>query len=383
MTQPKIEDYIIDNKTLKSNVNLLIKIEEPKKIKENIEQINESNGIVEVRYGNEVYKTWTVELILPLVTKFLKGLYPDSLIVRGLTDIVVFDRKTKDIVPTEIQKSTIKNTKHGNKFTIAEFEDKIRRQLEDNIENYDKCWFFFDSEYLRFLQSGNVGKKASINLIWLVKLMREEKLKVFAIKHNGEVKELTSKDFGFLKDMSQTCPISCDSDERILNRNKLKIKQNVLFGYNFTQQEIYQFESEFDNRGNSKFISSQDYFMNNNNERCKLYGRTLHSFNNLSNINDTLSCIIDKNPYTHYGIILGLFHQNNFYGFNDDSRIQFIDKFNVAQYFPGYLRNKEMWDYCKNKQRIFTIPEFRGIVEGREHCLKLVKQQSRSLADYD
>ena len=70
-------------------------------------------------------------------------------------------------------------------------------------------------------------------------------------------------------------------------------------------------------------------------------------------------------------------------GNNKHARIQFIDKFNIAKYFPGYLRNKEMWDYCKNKQRIFTIDEFRGIVEGREHCLKLIKQQSKSLADYN
>lgn len=73
----------------------------------------------------------------------------------------------------------------------------------------------------------------------------------------------------------------------------------------------------------------------------------------------------DKHKRTEAAVILGIFYQNNFDGHNKHARIQFVDKFNIAQYFPGYLKNKEMWDYCKSKQRIFTISELNGIIEGR------------------
>lgn len=350
------------------------------KTTKNTNLINESNEIIEVRYGDKIYKTWTVKLITPLITKFLKGLYPDSLAVRGLTDIVIFSKNPYDIIPVEIQKTPISS--RDKNFNHTQFEKEIRKQLEDNVTNYEKCWQFFDSEYLRYLQYGNIPKNTSINLTWLVKLMRENTLRVFTIKYNGEVRELTTKDFDFLKDISQTCILSCDSDERILNRNKLKIKQNVLFGYNFTQEEISQFEGNFDNR-NDESIKSSIYFTKSINKKCKLYGNVLNAIGNLSSINNVLSCKVNEKLHTHYGVTLGLFYQNEFDGRNDYARIQFIDKFNITQYFPGYMRNKEMWDYCKAKQCIFTTDEFRGIVEGREHCLKLIKQQSKSLADYD
>ena len=342
---------------------------------ENVEQTNESNGIVEIKYGNEIYKTWTVKLISPLITKFLKGIYPDSLAIRGLTDIVVFDNKSDEIVPTEIQKSQI--SKIGGKyfFNHSRFEDVIRRQLEDNIETYGKCWFFFDSEYLRYLQFEDIRKNISINMTWLVKLMSEEKLKVFTIKYDGTVKELTTKDFDFLKDVSQTCVMSYDSDQRILNRNKLKIKRNVLRGHNFTQEEINQFESEFDNRKDKKEPQAFNFYMKSKNKRCELYGNVIYSIGELPSINDSLSCNIDKDNRTFCEVTLGLFYQNDFMGNNKNAHIKFIDKFNIAQYFPGYIRNKETWDYCKKKQRIFTMNEFRGIINGTFNY-QFIKKQS-------
>ena len=386
MGQLKIENYDINGLISKVNIKKKkddeteenVKLKTNSNSKENTNYINEPNGTVEVTNKSGTYKLWKVEFIRPLITKFLKTIYLYSLIAREINkiDSTVFDNQSKDIIPVEMQKTSLQIRDDSVTFRHVGFEQSIRTQLEDNIENYGKCWLFMDSEYLRYLQSGDVGKGTSINLTWIPELMKETTLKVFSIKYDGEVKELTTKDFDFLRDLYT-------DDERVLNRNKLKIFHNVINGYKFTQEEISQFENEFISRCDNTCKTSVDYFRKNSNKRCKLYGNVLNFVNKLSHINNILLCRINDNLYTQYGVILGLFHQNDYYGGCKNARIQFVDKFNIAQYFPGYLRNKELWDYCKTKQRIFTIDEFRGITEGREHCLKLIKQQSKSLADYD
>ncbi len=395
MSQLKIEDYVSNENPSK----LYVKVENIKESnivtyienvnnKEDIiieEQINESSGIVEIIINDIVYKTWTVKHIRPLVINFLKEKYSDSLVVREINriDLILIDNQSEDILPVEIQRTPISSSKT---FSHTLFEGSIRTQLDINVESYGKCWFFFDSEYLRFLQSTDVGKTTSINMTWLVKLMKKEKLKTFVIRHDGEVRELTTKDFDFLKGMSQICIIEHDGDERMLDRNKLKIYRNVIRGHNFTQEEITKFESDFDNRNNSEYkVVSRDYYINSNNEKCKLYGKVIKAIGNLLILNNVLSCTSEgKEKRAIFGVVVGLFEMNDFHGNNNNSRIQFVDKFNIAQYFPGYLRNKEMWKYCKKEQRVFTMNEFRGIVEGREHCLKLIKNQSTqcNLEDY-
>ncbi len=380
MTQHGLDYYMNDEKKIELNSEIR------NDIKENNEQINDFNGIVEVRYGNEIYRTWKVEFIRPLIIKFLKEKYPDSLIVREFSkiDITVFNNQFKNKIPVEIQKTPIQfgRCDYGNKkntFRHASFEYTMRTQIEINIKTYNLCWLFFDSEYHRFLQSENVGKAISIDLTWIVKLMRETTLKVFTIKYDGTVNELTTKDFDFLKNISQVCSISEDNDERILNRNKLEIFYDVINGNKFTQEEITQFESEFDNRKDIKQNDSAKFYMKNNNERCKLYGNIIGSTRQLTIINNILDCVIEEiNKSVMYTIELGLFYQNDFYAFNNNAQIQFTDKFNIAQYFPGYIRNKEMWDYCKKKQRIFTMKEFYGIIDGTFNY-KFIKKQSTML----
>ena len=367
----KIEDYFTDEEKLKMNIKVKVKYKE-----EMILKSNDLNETIEIRRKNEIYRLWKVKFIRPHIFKFIKDKCIYSLICNEINniDIVVFNNKLNNELPIEIQKTSLR-MKDGIRFNHSDFEDSIRRQLEINIETYGICWFFMDSEYLRFLQSDNIGKTTSINLTWIPKLMKESTLKVFSIRYDGEVKELTTKDFDFLNQIYT-------EDEIIMNKNKLKIFHNVTNGYKFTQEEISQFENKF-NDDNDDSKSRRAYFQESNNKRCNLYGNITDTINHLSITNNMLSCSNSDRNLNYYGITLGLFHQNDFHGQSEHARIQFVDKFNIAQYFPGYLRNKEMWDYCKSKQRIFTISEFSGIVEGREHCLKLIKQQSKSLANYD
>ena len=310
---------------------------------------NNLNGIVEAKYKNGIYKTWTVELIRPFVIKYLKELYPISVIVRELNDIdiTIVDEKSNDIIPVEIQKSIIKheNRVKNTTFAHAHFEGAIRKQIEDNITNYEKCWFFMDSEYLRYLQSGNIGKTTSINMTWLIKLMNDGSLKVFSIRYDGIVKELIINDLYFLKNISHTCQIGYDNDERILNRNKLKIYRNVIHGYKFTQEEIDSFYKKFDNRAKDDIkIDSKNFFMKYGDERCKLYGYVFQAVGTLSTINKCLDMNTNNPNDKLFATRLGIFETIGNYSYGSRGyHMKFVDKFDICKYFPGYLRQERHW----------------------------------------
>ncbi len=335
--------------------------------------MNEESDIVEITINDITYRTWTIRLIKPLILKFLKEKIDDILLIPEINriDIIIINKKTYEIIPVEMQKSV---TRIGG-FSHAKFEDYIRRQLEDNIENYGKCWFFFDSEYLRSIQNGNVGKSTSVDLTWLVKLMKENTLKVFAIKYDGTVRELTTKDFDFLKDVSQSCEIGYDNDERVLNRNKLKIFANIMIGYNFTQEEIDKFYNEFNNN-NDKKQRCTPFFIKSNNERCKLYGIILRSIWELEIINNILDMNIKDNNTNYRNTkqdlsIIKIFEVIGTHG--RGNLVRFVDKFDICKYFPGYIRNKVQWDGYKGNN--LTYSTFTMIVNG---SLK----QHKTMIDY-
>lgn len=334
------EEYKMKNIETKNNTGL-----ENDKYVDN-KKIDNLNGFIEVKYGNETYKSWKVEFIRSFIYKFIKEKYPDSLIIHELNkiDLVIIDKKTENQIPVEIQKSTIAKSGNNYIFKHSPFEQLIRKQIEDNIENYELCWFFFDSEYHRYLQSDSIRKYISIDLTWLVKLMKEVKLKVFTIKYDGFVKELTTKDFDFLKNISQTCVIGYDNDERVLNRNKLKIYSNEAFGYKFTQKEIDTFYTEISNTNheNDKGLSCAKFFEKYGNDRCKLYGKLLHSIGNLNRINKMLDMDGNNLSAKEDSVCLGIFKVNGTFG--KGNLVEFVDKFGICKYFPGYLRNKEQWE---------------------------------------
>jgi len=343
MGQPSLLDYMNDDVIPESNTQTKKVIKE-NVIEENDDQISELNGIIEVRYGNVIYKVWKVEFIKQFMLNFLKEKYPNSLIIRELNDIdfTIFDKESNNIIPVEIQKTPIHSS---GRFSHTVFENLIRKGIEDNIETSKICWLFMDSEYLKFLQSENVGKNTSINMTWLVKLIKENTLKVFTIKYDGVVKELTTKDFDFLKDISQTCVIGYDNDERVLNRNKLEIYKKVIYGYNFTQEEIYKFEKCFDNRVNKKDkIHSTNFYIKSKDERCKLYGYIWNSIGSLPSINSCLDMNDNEHGIKSRMVVLGIIEVvgNHIQG-RSGNRVKFVDKFDICKYFPGYLRQERHW----------------------------------------
>ncbi len=319
---------------------------------EDIEQINEIDGIIEVKYGNEIYKTWKVEFIKPFIIKFLKEINPNSLISPEIDkiDITIFNNKIDKITPVEIQKTSLSL----RKFNHTDFERAIRKQVETNIKYFGVCWFFFDSEYLRYLQNNNLSTGSDIDMTWFVKLMQDNTLKAFTIKYDGLVNELTIKDFDYIK---------LSEYQITLYTNKLKIYRNVVFGYKFNQEEIDKYLNDFNiNYDKNKNGLSRHCIKNINDDKCKLYGKILYFIGNLSNINKMLDMNYNFN-HDHVkegAIIFGIFEVVGIH--KQANLIKFVDKFDICKYFPGYLRNKEQWESYRNSN--LTHETFTMITNG-------------------
>ncbi len=329
-----------------------------------------NNGIVKIRQYDEEYLVWThANVVRPYIKKFLSEQFPKKLIIRELNQIDL--SIPEENLPIEIQ-STLSMSTEKNWILYSQWEQKIRSQIEQNIISYDRCWFFFDSELLRAMK--NAGKMMSINMDWFRKFMKEEKLKVFTISHDGIIEEKLYKHFDFLSEHSQTCPIATEKDDIILNRNKMKIFTNVIKGYGFAQEEIDKFDNDFkcSNIGDNliSFLKKQD------NERYRLYGYILHAIGNLSGINELLDKKVmlksSKNSAKQSGKFLGIFDVR---GFTKDVITKFIDIFDICKYFPGYLRNKETWNKLKglnlnNRQFDNIITGKNDVINGLDYYFK-------------
>lgn len=295
------------------------------------------NGIKE----NGIYKLngytfWSkVEVVENYVMNDLKEKFPNSLIVPELNriDLAVISEN----LPVEIQTTQVSNDAVHH----TQFEDKIRKQIEDNIENYEKCLFYFDAEYYRYLNE-SASSNTSINLDWLAKYVKENKLKIIAVKYNGEIKELKYEDLSFIRKLSNTCKIEYESDKRILNRNKLKIINSILIGHKFTQNEIHNFTYDYNTR-TDKASSMSNFLMKEKDERKNIYGRISYSMGHLEWINDILNMNENyEKGGKRLGSHLGIF---KLYGHGgSDNRMEFKDYFNICQYFPGYTRNEKIWN---------------------------------------
>lgn len=325
------------------------------------------DGIIRVMQNGIEYTVWTrADIVTRYIKDCLKKRFHGKLIIRELNKIDL--SIPEENLPIEIQ-ATIAGP---NRISYAQWEKVIRSQIEQNIINYDRCWFFFDSELLRCIQ--NAGKQMSINMDWFRKLMKEEKLKVFTVSYDGIIEHKEYKDFDILSEKSQTCPIAAETDDMTLNGNKMKIFANVTKGYIFTQEEIDKFDNDYrslkvneiDNV--SKKGGMCDFLIRQNDERAKLYGYVLHAIGSLPIINQLLNRECNKDgQYSgiRFAKILGIFNTE---GHSKKVITEFIDRFDICKYFPGYLRNKEIWNKLKGHN--LNTRQFGNIVEGKSDVIK-------------
>ncbi len=343
---------------------------------ENMKENNIENGDI---YGKD-YNFWISDEVRPYIFEFLKREFPGKFVMHEFdqADIFVLDEN----LPIEIQ-STHRQTKGKDRLKgprISGFEDDIRRQIETNISIYGKCWFFFDASLLGYLQN-DMGRHNSINMDWLYQYFKEDNMKIFTITRNGIIKELHDEDFSFLPKLSNTCKRSENEDFRILQKNRPKIILNILKGQGFTMEETSNIYSMFKYRKETDIKSLVPWLMRKEQDRTYReleYGHIRDI--RIEHINNVLGCTIgngtdsnSKQPRNSRSLLYmlltsGLFDRDKY------DRIYFVDKYTISQYFPGYIRKKDLWDYLRTRgvdERTFS-----AIIRGETDYLWWIKNQT-------
>lgn len=277
---------------------------------------------------------WTVKEIRPYIMRHLAKEFPESIIKREFdkVDIMVLGPN----IPVEIQKTYFVN---GNP-QISGFENDIRKQIEQDIEIFGQCRFYFDKKFLDYLNNG-ISSWSSINMDWFYQFWKGGKLKAFALSLNDIPKELDDKDFGFIRKFSSTCKISKDEEHRILERNKSKIAYNVFKGYGFNTEEINNWYDEYENQDKEdrflKWLSARG-------GRVKKFGDVLYAIAHLREVNDMIKCNLKEGKKAlHCSRILGIIDGND----DKYSRIACPDRYKILEQFPTYFEKKDLWDFWK------------------------------------
>ena len=302
------------------------------------------SGVVEYKG----YNFWSnVDVVYDTVWDFLQEKFPDEIVFPELfsVDFVVLNEN----IPVEVQSTIVLNSKKGTDkarkiISHTQFELAIEKQIKQNVENFGHCWFFFDSEYLRYLQN-DLTRKSRINLDWLYRLIKDGMVKAFTVSHKGEITEISYKSFNFLNGVSMTCNVGHNDDFRILDRNKFKILINLLKGYDFSSDELFRMRNDF-SESNSKSFNSW-LIRKGCSPRESLYGTILRGAGSLELINKVLRCdeeakLTTSNKYIFS--VLGLFKVK---GVSKGAVTCFIDKFDIAKYFPGYVDSEKTWEYLR------------------------------------
>lgn len=146
-----------------------------------------------------------------------------------------------------------------------------------------------------------------------------------------------------------------------------------------------KFESDF---GESDIKDNKIFLIKQIDERAKLYGNILKAISNLPQINQLFrkDIIINKSRSTFRHIrynasFLGIFDVE---GLSNNVITKFIDRFDICKYFPGYLRNKDIWDKLKGCN--LNGRQFDNIVTGKndainrlDYCLNEISNKEKNM----
>lgn len=321
------------------------------------------------------YTFWhNVGVVENYVWDYLENRFPDSIVFPELfrADFVLLNEN----IPVEIQSTILLFSKKGTDnariiISHTQFELSIEKQIKQNVNRFGVCWFFFDSEYLRYLQN-ELTRAARINLDWLYQLMNEGKVRAFTISHDGIITEISHKAFNFLNGISMTCKVGHNEDYRILDRNKFKIVSNILEGYDYTSEELFNLKRDFIKSGQKEFIGW--LLREGCPQRDRLFGNILRSCGNLELINQILDCADDGTKLTRSNksllTTLGLFEVK---GKSRGAVTSFKDDFGIAKFFPGYEKNKTMWNHLRTNE--ITLETLRKIITRKIDISNVINQE--------
>lgn len=330
--------------------------------------MNQINNLNIIKENIEERKYWTVEEVRPYIIKYLKNIFHNGIIEREFNDVDIMIHGYN--IPVEIQRTYLVKGETPN---LSNFENVIRKQIDQNISISGICWFFFDNAFHEYLQNMSYIN-SSMNMDWFYQLFKSNTLKVFTITKNGKIKELKNEDFKFITKISNTCKLNIDEQYRILERNKSKIIYNIYIKHNLTTDEINKWYDEFEN--NTEGLDFSTWLSKRNDIKQKELGYIKrYGIHRLININDMLRCKCDEGRLkdASYAYNLGIIERN-------DKYIKCIDRYDILQYFPGYFENKELWNYWKTHSVHFST--FSSVVKGEySNYLTYVKNQN-TLMDY-
>lgn len=273
----------------------------------NIEKTEDANIRTNGRY-------WIVEEIRPHIIEYLQEKFPDSIIEREFDNIDIMIHGSH--IPVEIQKTQEvgKGSPH-----IANFEDRIRRQIETN-------------KLLDHLQN-NLSISSSIDMSWSYQLFKSGKLRIFTITVDKIIRELEDKDFDFIKK---------DEDRIILERNKYVIAYKIYKGHRFTTEETIGWYGEYEK--NTEGLPFARWLIKKGGRKKEL-GSIKHALGHLAQVNDMLNCNMKDRDTMLYASILRILKGNGNHGNDRHARIICPDIDKILENFPGYLAKQELWNY--------------------------------------
>lgn len=286
--------------------------------------------------GTKENKYWYPEDVIESIIEFLKKEFPESIIVRELdrVDIMVL---REGCISVEIQRTP---TNIDNP-AMSNFENVTRKQVERNIEISGKCWLFFDKRVFEYLKNTS-DRHIDINMKWLYQYFKDKKMRIFVVDDNKSIIELLDEDMKIFTRFSPT----------EMNKRKSGIAFVLLKNHRFTTEEIdHMYNIYKANRGEYRnfysYLTRKDAT-----DREKEYAKLIYSLGFIDGINKILDCSVSKSitdaefKYITLCYAIGLLKRSSYR--NDKyNRISFTDVDNIAEFFLGYLKNKELWDYIR------------------------------------